>query len=214
MRPERVPAPAEAGAVTSDSPGKANASEHTPRGTTPSLRGDDAMTKGERVELSRLARMRARVAKADIDAIRAERLAAFESELAREFPADDPRWTAIAEEADRLVTALDAQIANICRREGIAPEFRPGLSLGWYRRGQNGFAERRTELRKAGLARLEADARRAKAAVERWEASVCSDLAARALGSAEALAFLGALPAADTLLPALRLAELTEDGER
>ena len=172
------------------------------------------MTKGERVELSRLARMRARVAKADIDAIRAERLAAFESELAREFPADDPRWTAIAEEADRLVDALDAQIADICRREGIAPEFRPGLSLGWYRRGQNGFAERRTELRKAGLARLEADARRAKAAVERWEASVCSDLAARALGSAEALAFLGALPAADTLLPALRLAELTEDGER
>jgi hypothetical protein len=166
------------------------------------------MTKAERLELAKVVRMQAKSARARIDQRKAERLAQLEEELAAEYGHDDERWSAITEEALRLVQALDAELAEVCAAHGIRPEFRPKLQLSWYDRGENGVARRRAELRKVAVTRSEADAQRARAEVERWATAACTDLVARGLTTDEARGFLDAMPAADVLLPALELAEL------
>ena len=95
---------------------------------------------------------------------------------------------------------------------GVRKEFRPSLHVGWYDRGENADAKRRTELRKVAQTRLEARARAAKLEVERHEVTVLEKLAAGALESTEAKAFLEAIPSASELMPTVTLAELEEGG--
>jgi len=85
--------------------------------------------------------------------------------------------------------------------------------MGWYDRGETAEAKRRAELRKVVQTRLEARAKLAKLEVERHEVSVLEKLAARALESTEARAFLEATPTASELMPAVTLAELEEGSQ-
>lgn len=176
--------------------------------TDSSQSADQAITKAERTELAKVVRMQAKVARTDVEHRKAERLAQFEEDLATEYKWDDERWRTITAEAEQLVKALDAEIASICEANGVRPEFRPGLSLGFYGRGENDCQRRRAELRKVAQTRSEADAQRAKSEIERWAASACTDLIARGLTSSEARLFLDAVPTAEVLLPALELAAI------
>jgi len=90
------------------------------------------MTKAERAELQRVVRLHAKVARDDVDALKAERLAELEAELSAKYPPDDPRWQTITAEADRPFGELDGRLAELCAAEGLRPEFRPRLYMEWY----------------------------------------------------------------------------------
>lgn len=166
------------------------------------------MTKAERADLGRVVRKQAKVARNDIEARRAARLAAFEEELATEHAFDAEAWRHVTEEAARLVKVLDGELADICEARGIRPEFRPSLVLGYYERGENADRKRRAELRKVAERRSDADARAAKLEVDRWEAKAETELVALGLGTDEARRFLETIPTAEELLPRLTVAEV------
>jgi hypothetical protein len=163
------------------------------------------MSRKERDDLAKVVRLRAKVTKASLDTLAKDRCADVEAQLSAIHKADAVQWRAITAEADRVVKDANVAIAHICDAEGIRPEFRPGLALSWHGRGANACADRRAELRKLAYARVEADRRAGHQLVDHWAAEQLTTLIAGALTSADAHAFLAALPAAETLLPPIRL---------
>lgn len=166
------------------------------------------LTKSERADLLKVARMNARVAKSGIAAREAELLAEFESQLAATYPANDPRWAAIVSEAERAVAEADAAVARACREAGLREEFRPRLGSYWHARGENGIGSRRAELRKAAGAAIAAAGKAARLQIERAEAEVCTSILADGLRSESAAEALASIPTPDALMPPLRLAEI------
>lgn len=112
------------------------------------------MTRSDRDQLLRVLRQRVKVAKTEVDQRAAELRADFERQLAARYTFGDEAWQAITAEAKLAVDEADARIADICRERGIPAEFRPGLNLGWYGRGENAAKERRGELRKSSTETL------------------------------------------------------------
>src|SRR6266536_4992137 len=88
-------------------------------------------------DLTKLARRQEKVAKTRAKQHAAELLADFEAQLATKFEADDERWRHVSERLADLARTANAEIARICRDEGVRPEFAPAFSLSWYERGQN-----------------------------------------------------------------------------
>ena len=166
------------------------------------------MTQGERTELSKLVRIRARVAKADVDALAARHLADVEAELAARYSANHDAWAEITAEAKAAVAAADAKIAERCRALGIRDEFRPAISISWWDRGENADKNRRAELRKIAETELACRAKSAKVEIQRYEATQLTHLAAGALASDEARAFLEAMPTPAELMPPVALLAL------
>lgn len=166
------------------------------------------MTKGEREELRRLVNERARLAKARVEQRQAELLADVEAKLAAKYDFDDEVWADVTAAARQAVKQADDFIAQKCRELGIPEEFRPGITIGWYKRGENAVSLRRGELRKVAQTQIAAAGKKAKntidtAALERREA-----LALGALESAEAKAFIESMPTVEALMPPLDVREL------
>lgn len=168
------------------------------------------MTSKERAELGKLLRLRGTVAKADLKARGAEQLAIVEQQLSATYRASDTAWADLTAAADAAVTTADAAIAERCKVLGIPAEFRPGIHLGWYSRGQNEEAKRRAELRALAHAEIESRVKRACVEVDRAVASLTTQLIGGAVRSADGRAFLDALPTIDTLLPAPTLEAIEE----
>lgn len=166
------------------------------------------MTRKEREDLGRVARMRAKVAKDGVVQREAELLADVEAQLAAIYKAGDPAWKEIIAQAKQAVAAADAEIAEICRQRGIPEEFRPRLIADWYGRGENAAASRRGELRKVAQTRIAAAGRAAKTAIEAKTAEVLTELIAGGLESPEARAFLESIPTPQQLMPPVTIAEL------
>lgn len=166
------------------------------------------MTSAERTELSKLIRLRARVAKSDIDARQAALVADAEAQLAAIYDSRHEAWADITTQVTQLVQKADAEIAARCRDLGIPEKLRPGINTVWYGRGENADRQRRAELRKVAETRLAANTKAAKVEVDRSAADLLTQLAAGALGSAEAKAFLDRLPTVDELLPRLDIPRL------
>lgn len=163
----------------------------------------ETLTKTERGELRSLARRRAKVAKADIEARQAQLLAEVEEQLAHEFKREDERWQDIVREAERACDDANRRIRAACEEAGVPTEFAPSLQAQWYARGTNGIAGRRSELRKVATTRLAQMAKDAKAAVDRRTVEIETRLASTALQSNEAAEWLATLPQIDDLLTAL-----------
>jgi hypothetical protein len=166
------------------------------------------MTRADRTELARVVRMRSKVARNGIEARQAELLVEFETQLAADYEFDDARWAAVTAAAKRAVAEADAEVAAACEELAIPSDFRPRLGLEWYGRGKNASARRRAELRKVALTRLDAAAKVARAAIDQSELDACTDLAAGALQSEEARAWLGRLPTVEQLMVPLHLADV------
>jgi len=165
----------------------------------------DPISPADRRELVSVIRLRANVAKSDIEARRASLLADFEEQISAQYEVDDERWASITAKADQFIKDADEQIRVACTAAGIPEQFRPGIILRWYNRGENAMKERRTELRRAAERRLEAQAKKAKVEVDRTEAQLRSDLASRSVTSDQARAFIAGLPSVDALMPRLDL---------
>jgi Holliday junction resolvase RusA-like endonuclease len=167
------------------------------------------MSKADRDQLASVVKIRARVAKAQVAEHEALLLAKVESELAAEYkPDDDNAWKALADAAQKAVAEADSQVEERCRELGIRPEFRPGLNVGWYGRGENATVKRRVELRRVAQTRIAAVGKTAKLAIEQRCVEVLTELIAGALQSEEARSFLETIPTPEQLMPPLDVAEL------
>jgi hypothetical protein len=174
------------------------------------------MTRAERDELTGIVKLRARVARANVETRKAELLADFEEQIATRYQADDARWAEATATAERAVAEANAQIAAVFAANGIPSHYQPHIELWWTSRGENHTAGRRTELRRVAVTRLEAQARAAKLEIDRAEATLRTELAASGLQSGEARAWLDRIPAPEQLLPRLDVEEevrrLLQDG--
>jgi hypothetical protein len=134
----------------------------------------------------------------------------MEEQLAAAYRADHQRWQAITEDAERRVKEWDDQIAAICRDMGVPEEFRPGLTLSWYSRGENASGARRAELRKVGEARIAELETAGQAVIEVRSVQIQRELVSGGLRSEEAKRLLASLPSADELMPELSLEQLEQ----
>jgi hypothetical protein len=166
------------------------------------------MTRRDRDDLAKVARLRAKVAKDGVAQREAELRADVEEQLSARYKASDAAWSEITKQAKEAVDLADQEIARICRERGVPEEFRPYLSLGWYNRGENAEASRRAELRKLAQTRIAAAGRQAKTAIEAKTAEVLTQLIAGGLESSEARVFLESIPTAQQLMPPVTIAEL------
>ncbi|MGH3305312.1 MAG: hypothetical protein ACRDOK_27340 [Streptosporangiaceae bacterium] len=168
----------------------------------------ETMTRRDRDDLAKVARMRARLAKDGIAAREAALLADVEEQLSAVYKFDHDAWADITRHAQQLIKDADRQIAERCRELGIREEFRPKLELGWMRRGENASSERRGELRRTSQTRIAALGKEAKMAIDGRAAEILTELIAGGLESEDAKAFLATIPTAEHLMPRLTLPEL------
>ncbi|HEY1298125.1 MAG TPA: hypothetical protein VGJ60_34020 [Chloroflexota bacterium] len=168
------------------------------------------MTARERSELGALLRRRAKVARAAVAHVKAERLADFEAQLASEFAAEDERFRDLVRYASEAAQRADGELQLRCQEMGIPERFRPSLRVSWSSRGENALAERRAELRRVAQTRADADA---KAAIEHIEASAVraeEDLLREGLSTGAAHAVLERLPTPEALMPPLEVRGLLQ----
>ncbi len=166
------------------------------------------LTKAERADLQKVARLRARVARSAIGTREAELVAQMEAELSATYPQNDPRWDDIAKAAREAVASADSQIARLCTEAGIPAEFRPGMNVYWSGRGENGSRDRRAELRKLGTAEIQAAGLTARAAIDRAELGALERIVSDGLTSEAAQRCLASIPTADELMAAPAVSEL------
>jgi len=175
---------------------------------TAESRDADVLTKSERQELTGLLRRREKVAKSDARQRSAELLAEFEEKLATLLKPTDDAWADVVALATQAMEDANALIAERCRERGIPEDWHPGLMTGWRPRGENAMKERRDELRKVAVSRVEALERAAVAAIERRSVEAETALVSAGLRSSDARALLGAMPSVDELMPSLDAAQL------
>jgi hypothetical protein len=168
------------------------------------------MTKQERDDLARLVRRREKLAKADVDTIAAEREADFEAQLARRYDLYTEAWRDASERLEHAVEELNQRIRAEFEEKGIPLEFAPSARAAWFSRGENLTADRRFELRKVAKTRLAAEAKQAKARIERASVEIQTQLVAAGLQTEEARAYLDQMPTADELLPTLDLSAIEQ----
>lgn len=168
----------------------------------------DAMTRGDRNELLKIARQRERVARSEVDQRAAELRADVEAQLSATFSAEDEAWAEVMAEVSQHIGEVNAHIDRACEARGIDEDFRPHLSARWVERGANSFGPRRAELRMAARARIEAEAKAAKHEITAASAKVQTELMAAGLTSDAAQRFLSAMPTAEALMPKFDASEL------
>lgn len=168
---------------------------------------DGPMSKGEREQLLKVVRMRARIAKDDVSARQAQILAEGETALARQFAEDDKAFADLTADARAYMAEVKEKIDARAAELGIPATFRPTMNAYWFSRGENADPKRRAELRKVLQAQAEATAKAAKLEIDRWSVDLQAGIIAGGLAS-EARELLEQLPSAEALMPPLRLPEL------
>ncbi len=163
------------------------------------------MNASERAEIAKLLRMNGKVAHNDLKARAAEQLAVVEQQLSAKYMAGDAAWADVSAAAKAAVKQADLVVAERCKVLGIPEEFRPHLSCGWFSRGTNAEASRRSELRLLAKANIEAALQRAGVEIDRKVAALTTQLLGGAIVSEDGRSFLDALPTIDQLLPPLTL---------
>jgi hypothetical protein len=163
------------------------------------------LTRAERADLLRVARMRAKVSRSSIDARKGELLVEFERQVSAIYDPADEAWADLVAKSRAATAACDAELAERCRALGIDERFRPKIAAEFFGRRQNASAERRAELRGLAIVEVDAGAKRAKHAIDAAEADVCGHILADGLGSIAASEYLAAIPTPDALMPPLDL---------
>lgn len=167
-----------------------------------------AATNRETDALLKVARGRTRVAKADVDARKAEIIAEAEAALSRQFEEQDAAFADLMADAREYMAEVKAKLDARCEELGIPAGFRPGTELYWFSRGANADPKRRAELRKTIATRADALAKRAKLEIERQSVAVQEQLIEGTFASEESRELLAKIPAPEALMPAIELPEL------
>jgi hypothetical protein len=172
------------------------------------------MSRTERLELTKIVRQRARLAKDDVAAREAQILADAESALSARFKEDDDAFRDLMVEARAYMAELKSKLDARCVELGIPAEFRPSAELYWFRRGENASKERRSELRMAVRTQAAASGKKARLQVDRQSVDIQEQLMAGGFESVEAAQFLAALPSAEDLMPAIELPAIETNKEK
>lgn len=169
------------------------------------------MTRTEREELKRLARERARVAKADVDRRSADLKAVFEQQLIQHYEFDrDDVWKEAVNAAQEAVNDAAQVIADRCVELGIPRELAPTVSFEWVGRGPYAVKNEQGELRRAAYKRVEAMERTAKHEIDRRSLEIQTQLVAAGLTSERGIEFLASMPTPDELMPELDMSDLMQ----
>jgi hypothetical protein len=169
----------------------------------------EAMTARERESLAKLVRLNEKVAKAAAKQRQAELRAEFEAQLAAEYSFDEHEtWKAAKAATDLALKAANEQISATCATLGIPQEFAPSLGGYWSNRGQNASAQRRAELTKVAVSRIEERYRSALTTIEAKSAEVQTRILVGGLTSEDARAFVESIPSAAALMPTITLVEI------
>lgn len=167
------------------------------------------MSARERSDLQQLARMNARVAKADVDALAAQRLAEFEEEAQASYSMQEMEVAHLVADVQAQVEAINEKLTAVLDEKGIHPSLRPRM-LAWYSakhgldRGDLG------DLRRVAKAELDAATKRAKVEIDRQTARVCTEIVASSLTSDQAREILARVDAPESLVPALSLEKVQQ----
>ena len=158
------------------------------------MQNSHTLSRGEAHDLSVLIGVRTKVLKATVAERAAECRADFEEKLAAEYSFDqDEVWEAATKEAQQMVDACEARIAERCEQRGIPKRFAPGISLNWYRRGENASNSRRVELRRVASAQIDAMSKRAITKIEKQGLALRTEVVTMGLLSDTAKVFLESL---------------------
>jgi hypothetical protein len=172
------------------------------------------MTRSEREDLLKVARIRTKVAKSDAAVRSAKLKAEFEGQLAAEYRYDDDAiWQRAHTAAKEAAQQAQKIVTRRCEELGIPGRFAPSLDLQWYRRGENAVKSRRQELTRVAHSKIDQLEKEAKLQIDRASAETQTKLLAAGLESAEAQRFLEAMPTAVQLMPALSLKEVRKQLE-
>ncbi|EEA04216.1 conserved hypothetical protein [Burkholderia sp. H160] len=172
------------------------------------MHNENRMTAKERDALRETVRLRARVAKADIDKRAALLHAEAERRLSERFRSDDERWAEAVAVAKAKAAEATAEMQAALLRDGVPSENLPSLNVFFNDRGSYAIRERRAELRKLAVAKIDLAVKDAKLSVERWQAATQTELLAGLLGTADAKAFLAAMPTVEALLPPMTMQQV------
>lgn len=169
----------------------------------------ERMTRSERAELGQLIRKRERVMKSAAVQRAAEMIAELDRQLAAIYSFDDDEvWKQAVSIANDAVKDANVAIAERCKELGIPAEFAPGLSFGWYNRGQNAVASRRSELRRLAKSRIEAMQQEAVVKIEHLSLQAQTEVISNGLESDQAKLFLASMAPIETAMPALDVQEV------
>ena len=173
-----------------------------------------AITKSEREDLQRLVRQREKVLKSAAKQRSAELLADFENQMGQCYSFDeDETWAAAVNAAEQEVAKARARVAARCVELGIPKQFAPDLDVEWFSRGENAVKQRRDELRRMAVTRIEAIERDAITKIEMTSLEAQTRLAMAGLTSQAAQQFLSELPPVEKLMPLLSFAEMSGEAE-
>jgi predicted HicB family RNase H-like nuclease len=173
------------------------------------------MTRGEREELKKLARERARVAKADAARRTADLKAMFEQQVITLYDYNrDEVWKAAVEEARAAAEAAQEQIAKRCQELGIPAEFAPSVTFEWRGRGRYLVEMEQQDLRRAAYKRIDAMERTAKHEIDRKALEIQTELVAAGMTSGRAVEFLSSMPSVDDLMPEVDISTLDGGPQR
>jgi hypothetical protein len=138
-------------------------------------------------------------------------LAEFEQQLAKEYAfSEDKVWAEARASMQQAHESAQRTIDERCQQLGIPKGARPVISTpSWYGRGEASVKDRRAELRKVAVSRAEALVKAAKSQIERDSVEFQGKLLAGALSSVEAKALLDSLPPVESLMPLLKLSEIS-----
>ncbi|HZN75697.1 MAG TPA: hypothetical protein VFC00_29040 [Micromonosporaceae bacterium] len=168
----------------------------------------EPMSKAERLELVKIVRQRARLAKDDVAAREAQIVADAEAALARRFSEQDEAFKEIIATARQYMAEVKEKLDAKCAEMGIPAEFRPGTELYWFARGANADPKRRAEIRAVVRTQAAASAKQARVEIDRQSVAIQEQLMAGSLESIAAKDFLAALPSPEALMPALQIEAL------
>jgi hypothetical protein len=182
------------------------------------------ITKGERTELRSIVRQQFKVLRHEVEQRQAEMIADLDAQIAQRYADVDKQrqdlmWKAeeICQAASREITDLfkgtgavkgyaDSHVRRAAQEEDIEVTIQRPVRVGmepitWSKAD-------RVQLRRAAVARIEADVKGALLNLERREADLLRTLAVGAIESEEARAFLEGIPTVAELVPQARLLEL------
>lgn len=169
------------------------------------------LSRNETHDLGMIIKERAKVLKAHIAHQAAVCLADFEEQMAREYSWDeDEVWKEAVEDFKKAAEAAQEIIERRCRERGIPAAFAPGIGFSWHGRGQNAVKDRRSELRRAAEARIDAMSKEAAMRIEREALDLRTQVVAMALLSAEATKFLQSMATVEEAMPRLQFLTVKE----
>lgn len=163
---------------------------------------DRTMSRTEREELKKLARERARVAKADASRRTADLKALFERQVVTLYDYNrDEVWKGAVEAAEAACKIAQEQISARCVELGIPAEFAPTIDFSWQGQGKYMVEMEQADLRRAAYKQIDAMERTAKHEIDKKALEIQTELVAAGLTSDRAIEFLATMPSVDALMP-------------